>query len=243
MNRRRLRWLAGFALVVVGLFIAAEVLARGRGGGRRGGFSRGGGGFSRSGPAMSGSIRGPRSWQRSPQRGGYSRPSTGGVSGRGPSQRPSTGVGRSPRGTSPRPSTGQRPRPSTGDVARPGTGRERSGERQRAAQEGADQSDRDAAREDRQQHREEMQQQRREYVDDVRDEREEFVEDNWYGYGEFYTGLAVGAAMSSAAFYSQSCTPTTVVVGGTSYYQCGSTWYTRAYQGGSVTYVVTDPPR
>jgi hypothetical protein len=40
-----------------------------------------------------------------------------------------------------------------------------------------------------------------------------------------------------------SCPMTPVVVGGTTYYQCGSTWYQPAYQGGQVNYVVVNPPQ
>jgi hypothetical protein len=75
------------------------------------------------------------------------------------------------------------------------------------------------------------------------DEREEFVEDNMYSYGNYRAGVAVGAAMSATAFRSLSCAPSTLVVGGTTYDQCGSSWYTRGYQGGSVTYIVTSPPQ
>jgi hypothetical protein len=33
-----------------------------------------------------------------------------------------------------------------------------------------------------------------------------------------------------------------VPVGDVSYYQCGPTWYQKAYTGGEVTYVVVAPP-
>ena len=56
------------------------------------------------------------------------------------------------------------------------------------------------------------------------------------------TAIAVGTAITASAYAAQSCTPTTVVAGGTSYYLCGSTWYTRAYSGGDVAYVVVNPP-
>jgi hypothetical protein len=36
--------------------------------------------------------------------------------------------------------------------------------------------------------------------------------------------------------------PTTVVVGGTTYYQCGTAWYVRSYSGGDVSYVIVNPP-
>jgi hypothetical protein len=48
--------------------------------------------------------------------------------------------------------------------------------------------------------------------------------------------------MTASAWAAQSCIPTTVVVGSATYYQCGTGWYTRAYSGGSVTYVVVNAP-
>jgi hypothetical protein len=33
-----------------------------------------------------------------------------------------------------------------------------------------------------------------------------------------------------------------VTVGSSTYYQCGSAWYTRAYRGGDVAYVMSNPP-
>ena len=37
--------------------------------------------------------------------------------------------------------------------------------------------------------------------------------------------------------------PPPVTVGGVPYYRCGGTWYSPAYQGGNVTYVVVNPPQ
>jgi hypothetical protein len=69
-------------------------------------------------------------------------------------------------------------------------------------------------------------------------------DDRW-GWG-FAAGaasaLTIGAVLSASDFADQPCTPTTVVVEGVTYYRCDSTWYTRAYQGGDVTYVVVGPP-
>jgi cysteinyl-tRNA synthetase len=48
--------------------------------------------------------------------------------------------------------------------------------------------------------------------------------------------------MTMVAFHSLSCTTTTVIVSGVTYYQCGPTWYQRAYAGGSTTYVVINAP-
>jgi hypothetical protein len=38
------------------------------------------------------------------------------------------------------------------------------------------------------------------------------------------------------------CSASPYAVNGISYYQCGSTWYTRSYVDGNVAYVVTGPP-
>jgi hypothetical protein len=75
----------------------------------------------------------------------------------------------------------------------------------------------------------------------------------YYGGGAYYggaaavaAGVAVGAAVGAAAAappgWTIACTPTTVVIGATTYYQCGSAWYTRGYSGGDVTYVIVNPP-
>jgi hypothetical protein len=59
--------------------------------------------------------------------------------------------------------------------------------------------------------------------------------------------LAAGAVAAGAAAaasppgWTAACTPTTVSVGGSTYYQCGSAWYTRAYNGSDVAYVVSNP--
>ena len=53
---------------------------------------------------------------------------------------------------------------------------------------------------------------------------------------------AVGAIVNAATYSSLGCTPRNVVVGGSTYSQCGSTWYQPAYSGGDVTYVVVNPP-
>ena len=72
-----------------------------------------------------------------------------------------------------------------------------------------------------------------------------------YGYGGTVAGAAVaGAALGAAAgaaaaqpYYSLPCSgAATVVVGSTTYYQCGSTWYIRAYSGGNVAYTIVNPP-
>jgi hypothetical protein len=55
------------------------------------------------------------------------------------------------------------------------------------------------------------------------------------------TGYAAGAA-AATTYSALPCTPTTAVVGGVTYYNCSSSWYTRAYSGSQVTYVAVPPP-
>jgi hypothetical protein len=55
--------------------------------------------------------------------------------------------------------------------------------------------------------------------------------------------LSIGTAITAAAFQSLSCPVTPVVVGGYTYYQCGSTRYQPAYQGSQEIYVVVNPPQ
>jgi len=64
--------------------------------------------------------------------------------------------------------------------------------------------------------------------------------------GAAVAGAAIGAAAGAAAarpyYGGLPCTPATVVVGGTTYYQCGSTWCIHAYSGGDVIYTIVNPP-
>ena len=58
--------------------------------------------------------------------------------------------------------------------------------------------------------------------------------------------FAAGAALTSAAIgsvvYSLPPSCSTIVVGGVSYQQCGSTWYEPQFSGTSVNYVVVQEP-
>jgi hypothetical protein len=74
-------------------------------------------------------------------------------------------------------------------------------------------------------------------------------------------GVAVGAVVAAAdeddddttvtnvtnvtnvtALASLPCEAQITVTNGINYYQCGSNWYTRAYQGDAVVYVPSGPP-
>ncbi len=70
--------------------------------------------------------------------------------------------------------------------------------------------------------------------------------DNAWGYA--VAGAAVGAAVGYAAAANPvyvtalPCSPILVTMNGTSFYQCGTTWYNRTYVSGNLSYVVVDPP-
>ena len=72
------------------------------------------------------------------------------------------------------------------------------------------------------------------YGDDVRDDRRDWYNDR-YRY-------RVGSSITYATFRSLSCTSTTVHVNGVTYYRCDNDWYSRAYSGGNVTYIVVKAP-
>jgi hypothetical protein len=52
------------------------------------------------------------------------------------------------------------------------------------------------------------------------------------------TAVAVGSVVRTLP---PSCS--TIVAGGVTYQQCGSTWYQPQYSGSQVTYVVVNPPQ
>ncbi|MHC1730332.1 MAG: hypothetical protein AB9866_30770 [Syntrophobacteraceae bacterium] len=57
----------------------------------------------------------------------------------------------------------------------------------------------------------------------------------------------LGSTVSATQFSSMRCTPVKVTVGWMGahtvmYYQCGANWYTRAYSGRVVSYVLVQPP-
>jgi hypothetical protein len=68
-------------------------------------------------------------------------------------------------------------------------------------------------------------------------------------YHPIATGVAIGAtaavtaAVIGSVVYSVPPSCSTVIVGGISYSQCGSTWYAPRYSGTTVQYVVVSPPR
>jgi hypothetical protein len=76
------------------------------------------------------------------------------------------------------------------------------------------------------------------HVEDARRQRQGSADNYLDDYHHHYFGsypvgaglavvgaVAVGTAITASAFQSLSCPMTPVVVGGYTYYQCGSTWY------------------
>jgi len=126
----------------------------------------------------------------------------------------------------------------------PAATRQSSGENQSQRQEG-----RGEAQDDRQEHADDAREDRQDYYDDW--------DDNWYkdnDYGEaLVVGVTVGAVVAAADYHdsevtnvtaltSLPCEASITVANAVNYYQCGSNWYTRAYQGDAVVYVPGGPP-
>ena len=132
------------------------------------------------------------------------------------------------------------------------TGRE--GDRQ------ANRTDRTDGRQDLQDNRQQQitdrQQNRQDYRDNAREDWQDYSDDyhhghwdDWGPWGYAAAGTvvvagayALGTAFSAGAYATLPCTSTTAVVGGITYYYCGTTWYQPTYSGGDVTYIVVNPP-
>ena len=122
-----------------------------------------------------------------------------------------------------------------------------NGERREQYQQNAEQrqQQRNEAREDWQNYGTNRREDWQDYADDHDDDH--YHDGAEYPYGAaVVAGAAVGAALGAAVapppYWTLDCTPTTVVVGATTYYQCGSAWYVRAYSGGDVAYTMVNPP-
>jgi hypothetical protein len=128
------------------------------------------------------------------------------------------------------------------------------GQRQERVEERRQQYQQNA--EERQEHRDAAWEERQQNAANRREDWQDYADGHYDEYGDGYdypaaaaavaTGVAVGAAVGAAAaappYWTLSCTPTTVVIGGTTYYQCGSAWYVRVYSGGEVAYTMVNPP-
>jgi len=72
-----------------------------------------------------------------------------------------------------------------------------------------------------------------------------------YGYGgELYypeeevviDGDGAETAVETPPSWTLDCEPNVIILGSTTYYQCGSAWYVRVYRGGDVAYTMVNPP-
>ena len=216
-----------FTLIFLMLaFLTYDLYARGRGGGGRS--------VSRSGAASGGSFSSARSSQ-SANRGSYSQGSKSSQVDRSSAQQKT--------------SSNRQNYKKDGQSASSSQGKNYQQDRQ---------DWKDSSREDRQDYGKDMQSNRQDYGDNVRDDRKEYYDDHSYRYygsgyhhyeswgsgGAFVAGLVIGATLSAAAFSSAypSGGCVTTYIANVSYYQCGTTWYQRAYRGGNVTYIVVNQP-
>jgi len=125
----------------------------------------------------------------------------------------------------------QRQNERFGRLGPPDAGRQEQRQEQRAA-----------AREDHQAYATNRREDWQDYADDHYDEHGYYPGTAAAVAAGAAVGAAAGAAVATPPYWTLSCTPTTVVVGGTTYYQCGSAWYIRAYSGGEVSYSMVNPP-
>jgi hypothetical protein len=84
--------------------------------------------------------------------------------------------------------------------------------------------------------RDERQQDRQERRDERREDRQDIIDDesNDENDDHYHSG--------GVAYLTYAPCSTTVVVDGSTYYHCSSTWYSRGYEGGDVVYIVTSAP-
>jgi hypothetical protein len=108
----------------------------------------------------------------------------------------------------------------------------------------------------RQDYGQQQQEDRQSYGQQQQQNRQDFAEDyDDYHHGGYHpstagafaagavTGAVIGSTMTAASYNAMTAPKTIVVVGGVTYYQVGTTYYQQVYQGGSVTYVVVNPPK
>ena len=94
----------------------------------------------------------------------------------------------------------------------------------------------DRDRDDRQERRDERREDRQKFREDAREDRQDFIDDERDDYDDdhYHYGGVVYVTYAPCS--------TTVVVGGSTYYHCDSTWYSRGFEGGDVVYIVTSAP-
>lgn len=96
-------------------------------------------------------------------------------------------------------------------------------------------------RDNRREVKQDVRDNRRDVKQDVRDERRDVRDDIRDEHRDHHVRRA-GAVLTISAFSALSCTSSTIIVGGITYYRCGNTWYNRAHQSGDVVYIVVTAP-
>jgi uncharacterized membrane protein len=95
----------------------------------------------------------------------------------------------------------------------------------------------------------------------MQEDRQDFIEDEHHDWDDHYyhhddvavgfvvgatvgvaTGVAVASTTSVTTITALPCAGTAMIVNGVAYYQCGTTWYNRGYQGDTVVYIISSPP-
>lgn len=77
---------------------------------------------------------------------------------------------------------------------------------------------------------------RQERRDERREDRQDFIDDELDDDNDHYHHSG------GVAFLTYVPCSTTVLIDGSTYYHCSSTWYLRGYEGGDVVYIVTSAP-
>ena len=122
----------------------------------------------------------------------------------------------------------------SGPASKGSLGGEKSARSNRQDNKADARDDRNDRRDDVRDDRNDRHDDRRDYRDDVRDDRQDYYDDR--------QRRRIGVALTRSAWRSLSCKSSKVIVGGVTYYRCGNDWYTQAYKGGSVTYIVVVTP-
>jgi len=106
-------------------------------------------------------------------------------------------------------------------------------------------------REDWQDHRDEVREDRQDFIEDELDGDRDWDRDDDWGEvivaGAVIAGTAavVGAAAASTrhVYYNTlPCTATTLIVGGITYFRCGSIWYSQIYAANGISYAMVQAP-
>jgi len=206
---------------------------------------RGGGGFSRSGPAASGGFSSGATGTASRQAGATQRSGQ-----RAETQQTATRQAGATERSGQRAETQQTRTETRGETRT-------SGQQERTERQGQRQEGYTERTDVRQQGMTERTQTRSQAAQNISGNWDNhYHDDDEWGYA--LAGAAVGAtagyiagaatatpapaAASPTYVAALPCTPSVVTVNGANYYRCDGTWYNRSYVNGSVSYLVVTPP-